>query len=161
MKSVIYKTDYVVYEDGRVWSNKKNAWLKISTNNGGYKQLTIAKEHWDIHKLLATLFIPNPDNLPLVMHLDNDKTNNSIDNLKWGTYSDNNKHAYRSGKKVVGMFAKDYYGETHHSSKLTKEDVIEIRNSTLSSRKLADIYGVSKTNILNVKANKIWKSDYL
>jgi len=161
MKSAIYKTDYVVYEDGRVWSNKKNAWLKISTSGAGYKQLTIAKEHWTIHRLIATMFIPNPDNLSVVMHLDNDRTNNSIDNLKWGTNSENQKHAYRSGKPTSGAFVKDYYGEKHLASKLTKEDVIEIRNSTLSQYKLAEKYGVSRTNIRNILANKIWKSDYL
>lgn len=161
MKSAIYKTHYVVYEDGRIWSNKKNTWLKISETNGGYKQVNIGKVIWTIHRLLATLFIPNPDDLPIVMHLDNDRTNNSLNNLKWGTYSENQKHAYRSGKPTSGAFVKDYYGETHHSSKLTKEDVIEIRNSVLSQQKLADKYGVSRTNIRNILSNKIWKQEYL
>lgn len=153
----VYKQHYVVYEDGRIWSNKKNDWLKISLNNAGYKQVTIGKEYWTLHRLIATLWIPNPDNLPQVMHLDNNKCNNLPSNLKWGTNSQNQKHSYNSGKKTSGAFSMTYYGESHHSSKLIKDDIITIRNSTLSSRKLADIYGVSKTNILNIKNNKIWK----
>lgn len=42
-----------------------------------------------VHRLVAIAFIPNPNNYPVVMHLDNDPSNNRVENLKWGTYKDN------------------------------------------------------------------------
>lgn len=50
-----------------------------------------------VHRIVAEAFIPNPDNLPIVMHLDNDKKNNHVDNLKWGTISENTKQAFEDG----------------------------------------------------------------
>lgn len=47
-----------------------------------------------VHRLVAQAFIPNPNNLPIVMHLDNNKSNNHFSNLKWGTISENTKQAF-------------------------------------------------------------------
>ena len=41
------------------------------------------------HRLVANAFIPNPNNLPVVMHLDNNRTNNNVNNLKWWTHLEN------------------------------------------------------------------------
>tara|TARA_R110000765_G_scaffold251479_1_gene352898 strand:+ start:9 stop:581 length:573 start_codon:yes stop_codon:yes gene_type:complete len=58
----------------------------------------ISKEHNDgnrydilMHRIVALAWIPNPDNKPYVMHINDDKTNYLIENLKWGTPSENNK----------------------------------------------------------------------
>ena len=52
-----------------------------------------------VHRLLAEAFIPNDDpiNKTIVMHLDNNKANYSLDNLKWGTIQENTKQAYDDG----------------------------------------------------------------
>jgi len=50
-----------------------------------------------IHKLIAEAYIPNPENKPIVMHIDNDRANNIIENLKWGTISENTKAAFDDG----------------------------------------------------------------
>jgi hypothetical protein len=47
--------------------------------------------------LVAEVYIPNPMNLPIVMHLDNNKRNNHYSNLKWGTVSENTRQAYKDG----------------------------------------------------------------
>lgn len=52
-----------------------------------------------VHRLVATHFIPNPNNLPLVRHLDTDKTNNHVSNLAWGTHSDNMKDMWKDKRE--------------------------------------------------------------
>lgn len=58
--------------------------VSIRTNGGGH-QVTV-------HRLVAEAFIPNPDNLPVVDHINGDTTDYSIDNLRWVSYQDNNKN---------------------------------------------------------------------
>ena len=46
---------------------------------------------YSLHRLVAAAFIDNVNNHPLVMHMDDNPSNNSVSNLKWGTYSENNR----------------------------------------------------------------------
>lgn len=54
-----------------------------------------------LHRLMAEAFVPNPNNYPIVLHIDNDKINTNPDNLAWGTYSENNAQAIRDGLNKV------------------------------------------------------------
>ena len=67
--------------------------------NGWYPYLSLCKngiyKNYSIHRLLAEVFIPNPNNYPVINHIDGNKQNNSLDNLEWCTYSHNNKEACR------------------------------------------------------------------
>ena len=50
-----------------------------------------------VHRLVARTFIPNPNNLPVVMHINNKKDDNRVDNLRWGTVQENTQQAYDDG----------------------------------------------------------------
>ena len=54
----------------------------------------------NVHRLIASTFIPNPKNLPTVNHIDGNKQNNNIKNLEWASYSNNNLHAYKNSLKT-------------------------------------------------------------
>lgn len=69
----------------------------------GYVMVSLCKNskifNASVHRLVAEAFIPNPDNLPCVNHIDGNKRNNTIQNLEWCSYSENNLHAYKTGLK--------------------------------------------------------------
>lgn len=97
---------YKINESGII-INKKNHVIKPAQHDSGY--LRVALENYDengklisranesVHRLVAQTFIPNVQNLPIVMHLDNDKMNNHASNLRWGTTTDNVHQAIDDG----------------------------------------------------------------
>ena len=80
---------YAATADGRIYSYRRKRFMKICNGNKGYKQVCIQvgkKAHMRyVHRLVATAWLPNPDNLPEVNHKDEDKSNNDISNLEWCT----------------------------------------------------------------------------
>lgn len=71
----------------------------------------ITKNH-KIHRLIAQTFIPNPNNYPIINHINGIKTDNRIENLEWCTHSENIQHAYRTGLKMGSGKIKVYCSET-------------------------------------------------
>lgn len=71
--------------------------IKTATiTNKGYYRLSLCKngktKFYHIHRLVAQAFIPNPDNKPTVDHIDRNKLNNNVSNLRWATYNEQNKN---------------------------------------------------------------------
>lgn len=71
--------------------------LKPGTNSNGYWYVELHDNsgniYWNsIHRLVASTFIPNPNNLPEVNHIDENRKNNRADNLEWVTKSQNMRH---------------------------------------------------------------------
>lgn len=53
----------------------------------GYKSITVNKKQYLIHRLIAELFIPNPNDYPTVDHINRNKSDNRVENLRWATHS--------------------------------------------------------------------------
>lgn len=106
-----------------------------------------------VHRLVAEAFVPGrSDEREHVNHIDGDKANNSADNLEWVTQGANNRHAYRTGLVPAGG--------GHHWSKLTAEQVDEIRRlrGVETQHALAARFGVSNTAISAIQLGKAWNT---
>lgn len=97
---------YAVSNKGNVLSKRYNKILKphYDSKKLGYKYITLnykgIKKSYQIHRLVASLFIPNPNNLPCVNHKDENPSNNNVENLEWCTHSYNLKYGLRYKKEI-------------------------------------------------------------
>ena len=132
--------------------------LKLKTDKHGYFRLGLTKDKkqrfFFLHRLVAQAFIPNPNNYPIVNHIDGNKKNNNIKNLEWCTYQQNTNHAYRTGIfKAKGAV---HIGEKNPNKKLTEQDVLEILRMKKEGLKLKSVYENYKEKI-NLKGfSLVW-----
>lgn len=133
--------------------------LKAAITKKGYLDVSLRKNKvaktFKVHRLVALAFIINPENKLQVNHKDGIKTNNNVNNLEWNTNSENQLHAHKIGLN------KGPQGEKNHSSKLTKEQVLEIRSKYYPReyvcRKLAEEYLVPHQTIHKIVTKQTWK----
>jgi hypothetical protein len=110
--------DHLVYPDGRVWRRERyltradgvtrlmpGGWVATRIrrgnkgNGGGYVYVDLyedgASETWLLHRLIACVFLENPEGKCDVNHKDGNRSNNHVSNLEWCTRSENQLHAHR------------------------------------------------------------------
>ena len=118
MKEEIFKDfvydnmEYKVGNFGTIYGTRFSRPLKQRLNGDGYLEVTMGREKgkrttFRVHRLVATLFVPNPNNYTEVNHKDYNRLNNCVENLEWVSSSQNKQHAYLKvenhisrGKKV-------------------------------------------------------------
>lgn len=88
-----YEGRYGITSCGKVWSYYKNDFLKPSKRGADYWFVSLYNgycytSHY-IHRLVAEAYIPNPENLPDIDHIDGNKDHNYINNLQWMTHQNN------------------------------------------------------------------------
>ena len=97
----------------KVW--KAERILKTCKRTNGYIGVGLRKnvkgKNFNIHRLVAIAFIPNPDNLPQIDHINADKTNNNVNNLRWVTAKEN----VRNPLNMAHLIGKNnpFYGKKH------------------------------------------------
>ena len=94
-----------------------------------------------LHRLVAEYFVPNPENLPLVRHLDNNTKHYKADNLCWGTYSDNIEDAIRDGVNAQGVKVYQY----------TAKELVAIHRSLSAAAKALGLANPSNGGATHVK----------
>lgn len=106
-----YEGLYEVSNFGRVRSLRfgKIRIIKSHKDKLGYRHIRLIKDEkrkmYLVHRLVAMAFIPNPDNLPIINHKDENPDNNSSENLEWCTYQYNNAyghHGEKLSKSITG-----------------------------------------------------------
>jgi hypothetical protein len=99
---------YYVSRCGLIGSTYGRKWRvrKTHDNRNGYLALTLAYKGTDytvrVHRLVALAFIPNPNDLPEVNHINHDKYDNRVINLEWATEDYNAQEAAKYGKLSRG-----------------------------------------------------------
>lgn len=110
-----------------------------------------------VHRLVACAFIPNPEALPMINHIDGDPSNNRIENLEWCTAKQNAVHALRTGLIKPMRIKRD--GSRRQG--LSIEQVKKIRELLSAGDSLSAIgrrYGVLPTTIWRIKNQTTWSS---
>jgi len=141
---------------GRFRNVDKNIILKQTVNLGKNQAYVITflklrnskeRKRFRIHRIVAELFVPNPNNYSIINHIDGDKLNNHYTNLEWCDDLINIRHAIDNNLRAYS-----------HAQKLTIEDVIKIRqvydSTNITQADLARYYNVSPLNLSYVLTYK-------
>jgi hypothetical protein len=166
--SMFYKTTvadingakYILHNDGKVFGLKTGAEIKQRLNPDGYLTFTAGSKQnrtcIRTHRAVASAFIPNPNNLPEVDHLDNNRANPVDINLEWCTHQENIRRSYARGcqaGRAVGI--------KNPKVRLSESDVIEIRrlydNNIMTQMQIAKQYNIGWSTVHNVVFRFTWK----
>lgn len=152
-----YRGLYKINVEGEVYSCKRNNLLKTRFDKDGYKRVALYKKgktrHYPLHRLLAFMFIPIIDKTKTVVnHIDECKTNNSLENLEWCTVRQNNTHGTRMDrvqKKRRETMSTKEWRESNTGDKNTKsKKVVSVNIYTLEVKTYVSIREASKAHEL-------------
>jgi len=139
-----YEGLYEVDTEGNVYSLNYNKVRKLKgiKNSYGYYQVGLYKDGkkkmHKVHRLIAEAFIPNPENKPEIDHFDRNRVNNTVDNLRWASHSENclntkskniykNRNGYQVQFCIQGVRFNKYF-KTYEEAKFYREVFVEVLN---------------------------------
>ena len=125
-----YEGLYAITSCGKVYSYRSKKFLKPFADKDGYLMVSLYKDNkkktFKIHRLVALAYIPNPDGLETVDHIDGNKEHNYINNLQWMTRGDN---AIKGNSKKIRCVET---GKIFDSARIAAKEM-SLNNSTISS----------------------------
>lgn len=114
---VIVSKKYYVKRDGKVYRIKDDTEFIPMIDKDGYYNLRIkGRKSRLLHRLIAEVFIPNPDNLPYIDHINRIRTDNRVENLRWVTHQENMNN--RSNSKTTGLRKCDMSEKEYNREKI-------------------------------------------
>lgn len=147
-----YEGLYAVASCGKVWSYRKNKFLKPSNHNSGYLSVDLydtsgIRKTCLLHRLVAETYLVNPNNLPQVNHKDENKFNNCLNNLEFSTAIYNNNYGTHN-KRIAEALGRAVYCielNRHYKSIADAARVLHISGGNISeavngNRKIAGGY---------------------
>ena len=145
------KGNYKISNKGDIISIKSGITLKGRINSDGYKYAIVRINNKNItvkhHRLVAEMFVDNPNNYPVVNHKDENKLNNKYSNLEWCTIKYNNIHGSRLNKcSITSGIPINVYKQVNGILILQSTE-----NSILSVTK---IYNIGLKRLYNILNNK-------
>lgn len=151
---------YKIDENGNVYSLFINRIMKVKESKSGYKSVGLRKNgryYWfNCHRLVLMSFkqIPKNSNELQACHIDGDRNNNHISNLRWDSPKNNTFDKYGHGT----MF-NNPKGQDHPGSKLTNDIVIELRKkaATTDCKELSNQFGIPKLTVYCAVTGRTWK----
>lgn len=178
IKDMIRKRYLIVHEDGSIYrcmkadeegnllsteyrlvkvqTHKPTGRVYFNVSWRGFKKSVL------VNRVVALRYLPNPQNLPQVNHVDGDKQHNYLRQptpelrarwgefqLEWASGSENEKHAHATGLKSGR-------GSANSNAKLTAEDVRVMRASGKTAKELAAEYGIGRSTAANVLNGRTW-----
>lgn len=152
--------NYTIDNLGNVYNKFKNILSPQKDKHTGYYFVNLYNENGmsrkSIHRLVLTTFTSLIDmKFPVVNHKDGNKSNNSLDNLEWCSYSENTRHAYENG------LITSYKGENSHRATLSNNQCIELITELLQGKdnqELGDKYNLHPNYISLIRTKKRWAS---
>lgn len=130
-------------QDGKIRNRKRNKLLKTRVDKNGYVLVDLWKNNQGmttrVHRVVAETWILNPDNLPEVDHMDKNRQNNSVENLRWVSRQTNVHESNRS-KRVKCVETGTIYNSTRQAEVETGVNHGNISQCCLGKRKTAGGY---------------------
>ena|SRR5210317_1264618 len=107
-----YEGLYKINNKGDIWNCKRNKLMKPWLDTPGYYRIQLCKngkaKYYSIHRLIAINFIPNPQNLPCIDHINRVRSDNRIENLRWVSIRDNSCNSSRTINRKGHILKKTY-----------------------------------------------------
>ena len=117
-------TPYHITQDGRVFSEKSNRFLKGWDKDGYTKVELYNVGRFFLHRLVGEVYIANPMDKPHINHINGNKSDNRVENLEWVTPLENNRHA-----RKIGLSPKNHKGSFELSDEQRKQILEMLDNS--------------------------------
>jgi DNA-binding CsgD family transcriptional regulator len=154
-----YYKHLLVSECGRIFSTLRGREVELKQYfNKGYVSTNVnlgvgINKQRRVHRLVAETYLPNPENLREVDHIDCNKLNNHVSNLEWVSSKENKRRAWENGLYTMR-------GEDHCGAILTEEivrSICQLLQDGMRNKEVAEQFSLHKDAIGHIKRGTIWQ----